>query len=236
VSASGTGVAGLTERYRLDERAGDRLERLAQHLTRPGAPTSLHDPEGIYRDHLADSLVALEIPELAESGRLADLGAGAGLPGLCLAVARPGLEVVLVESNARKCRFIQETVDDLELENARVVNARAEVWEEGLGTCEVVTARALARLDVVAEYAAPLLSNGGALAVWRGRRDVGEEAAAVRAAGLLGLEVLEPRAVRPYPGALHRHLHLMVKRTPTPPGFPRRPGMAQKRPLGGRIP
>jgi 16S rRNA (guanine527-N7)-methyltransferase len=228
-------LATLVARYQLNAQAEERLGVLVELLGREGAPTSVHDPVDVVHDHLADSLAALEIPELNVAGRVADLGAGAGLPGLCLAVVWPDTEIVLVESNARKCRFIEHAVDALDLSNALVLNARAEIWDDGIETCDVVTARALARLDVVAEYAAPLLTPRGTLAVWRGRRDQAEEAAASRAADVLGLEVLEPRAVTPYPGAAHRHIHLMLKRDPTPPQFPRRPGMAQKRPLGGRI-
>ena len=93
-------------------------------------------------------------------------------------------------------------------------------------------ARALAPLAVVAEYAAPLLRIGGALVAWRGRRDAGEEVSGANAAGELGLEARAPIAVTPYPGALHRHLHVMVKVAETPAQFPRRAGMARKRPLG----
>jgi 16S rRNA (guanine527-N7)-methyltransferase len=95
-----------------------------------------------------------------------------------------------------------------------------------------VTARALASLEVVAEYAAPLLTVGGSLVVWRGRRDRDAESIGAAAAAELGLEVEAIRSVRPYAGAEHRHLHLISKMAPTPLGFPRRPGMAQKRPLG----
>ena len=103
---------------------------------------------------------------------------------------------------------------------------------KGSGCCDLVTARALAPLAVVAEYAAPLLALGGTLVAWRGRRDPVDEAAAGRAAAELGLEAREPIHVEPYPGALHRHLHVMVKVAPTPDRFPRRPGVARKRPLG----
>ena len=86
---------------------------------------------------------------------------------------------------------------------------------------------------MVAEYAAPLLAVGGTLVAWRGRRDpAAEDAAAVRAAELLGFELSEPVQVHPYPGAKHRHLQLMLKVRETPAGFPRRPGMARKTPLG----
>jgi 16S rRNA (guanine527-N7)-methyltransferase len=95
-----------------------------------------------------------------------------------------------------------------------------------------VTARAVAALDVVAEYAAPLLRVGGTLVAWRGRRDSQAETAAAWAAEQLGLGSPEVRVARPYQGAEHRHLYLMSKVMETPSGFPRRPGMALKRPLG----
>jgi 16S rRNA (guanine527-N7)-methyltransferase len=98
-----------------------------------------------------------------------------------------------------------------------------------------VTARALAPLEVVAEYAAPLLAVGGTLVAWRGRRDADAEALAARAADQLGLEPGEIVQVQPFPGAKNRYLHLMSKVTETPLGFPRRPGMATKRPLGRNV-
>jgi 16S rRNA (guanine527-N7)-methyltransferase len=96
----------------------------------------------------------------------------------------------------------------------------------------VVTARALGPLDVVVEYAAPLLTLGGTLVVWRGRRDPEAEAAGLRAASKVGLRAGEIVPVRPYPTAQNRYLHLMSKVMDTPAGFPRRPGVALKRPLG----
>ena len=95
-----------------------------------------------------------------------------------------------MESNGRKCAFLARTVEACAIANAAVVNARAEEWQAGLGRCDVVMARALAPLAVVAEYAAPLLRLGGTLVVWRGRRDPVDEVAGARAAALLGLESL----------------------------------------------
>ncbi len=199
----------------------------------PDAPTTVTDPGGILRDHLADSLVALDVPEVRSAAAIADLGSGAGFPGLPLAIALPAARVSCVESNGRKCAFITRAAEACGAGNAGAVYARAESWPEGIGTCDLVTARALAPLAVVAEYAAPLLAGGGALVAWRGRRDPADEAAGARAAAELGLEPGPVIAVEPYPGALHRHLHVMRKVTPTPERFPRRPGMARKRPLGG---
>jgi len=84
---------------------------------------------------------------------------------------------------------------------------------------------------VVVEYAAPLLSLGATLVVWRGRRDPDEEDRADRAAAIVGLEPAAPIAVHPFPGAVQRHLHPMTKVAKTPDRFPRRPGVAVKRPL-----
>lgn len=138
-----------------------------------------------------------------------------------------------MESVGRKCAFITRAAEACEVGNAEAVHARAEEWTDGREGCDLITARALAPLAVVAEYAAPLLTLGGFLVAWRGRRDPEDEAAGARAAADLGLEPGPVIRVEPYPGALHRHLHVMRKAAPTPDRFPRRPGMARKRPLGG---
>jgi 16S rRNA (guanine527-N7)-methyltransferase len=229
----GQALVELVSKYRLPSGAVSQLEALLVALTEdPHAPTTLHEPMTALRDHLADSLVALELPTVREATHVADLGAGAGLPGLPLAIALSAAMVTLVESNGRKCHFLRRAREACGVPNAQVVHARAEEWVDGRESCDLVTARALAPLAVVAEYAAPLLADGGALVAWRGRRDPADEASAARAATELGLEMRPPLAVSPYPGALHRHLHVLVKVAPTPDRFPRRAGMARKRPLG----
>lgn len=230
-------LAGLVARLGLSGQAALRLTALLEILTEdPHAPTTVRAPLNAVRHHLADSLVALELPEVRRARRVADLGSGPGVPGLPLAIALADAEVALVESNGRKCEFLRRACGVCGATNAEVVQARAEDWPDWIGRCDLAVARALAPLSVVAEYAAPLLCMGGALVVWRGRRDPEEEARAGRAAGELGLEVLDPVPVAPYPDALHRHLHVMVKRSATPSRFPRRPGVARKRPLGAGRP
>ena len=230
-------IEALARRYGLDHDAEGRLETLLEALTRdPLAPTSVRDPTQALNDHLADSLVALELAEVRIASLIADLGAGAGLPGLPLAIALPSSEVNLVESNRRKCEFIARAASACDLSNATVVNCRAEQWPDGTARFDLVTARALAPLPVVAEYAAPLLCLGGTLVAWRGRRDPADEAAGRAAAHELGLEMGEIVRVEPYPGAVNRHLQPMVKVAETPTRFPRRPGMARKRPLGAARP
>jgi len=221
------------ERYGLTADAERQLGLLYRLLTEdPLAPTAVRDPGGVIDDHLADSLVALELDAVRKATAVADLGSGAGVPGLPLAIALADASVALVESAARKCAFLERAVAACEVANARVIHARAEAWPDGLGVFDLVTARALAPLEVVAEYAAPLLTIGGSLVAWRGRRDAEAEHTAARAAAQLGLEPVEIRRMQPFPGAEHRYLHLMSKVTETPLGFPRRPGMATKRPLG----
>jgi 16S rRNA (guanine527-N7)-methyltransferase len=233
MSAVADAVRGLCERWGLAADAEHRLGALLDALARdPHAPTTVREPRAALDVHLADALVALELPELRAASTLADLGAGAGFPGLALAVALPRTHVTLVESNGRKCAFIRAAAAAAELANVDVVAERAEAWQAGIGTCDVVTARALAPLAVLAEYAAPLLRDAGVLVAWKGRRDMDEEAAAAAAAAELGLAVEQVLPVAPYPGAEHRHLHLLRKTAPTPPRFPRRPGVARKRPLG----
>jgi 16S rRNA (guanine527-N7)-methyltransferase len=222
----------LARRFQLAKGAAERLEALLELLAcDPLAPTAVTAPAEAIDTHLADSLVALELPAVREARAVADLGAGAGFPGLALAVALPRARVCLVESAARRCAFLERAVHAVGIANAEVVHARAEEWQAGRERCDLVTARALAALAVVQEYAAPLLRIGGSLVAWKGRRDPAEERDGAAAAAALGMEPVEVRAVRPYPAARDRRLHVVRKVAPTPPRFPRRPGMAAKRPL-----
>ena len=229
------GLEELVRRYALPVGSLAALQALLELLAAdPTAPTALREPQRVLKDHLADALVSLELEPVRTAQTVADLGSGAGVPGLPLAIAKPNAAFALVESNGRKCDFIARAAASCGVRNVQVINERVEAWRRGFDRFELVTARALAPLPVVAEYAAPLLSQGGSLVAWRGTRDPAAEGAATTAAGALGLAVVGIKAVRPYSGAKSRHLHVFVKERPTPPAFPRRPGMARKRPLGQR--
>jgi len=195
----------------------------------PAASTTVRDPELAADRHVADSLVALDLLPVRRARSIADLGSGAGWPGLALAAALPEARVFLVESAIRRCRYLQRAVDVAGLENVVVVHSRAEEWS---CACDLVTARALAALPVVLEYAAPLLVDGGHVVAWKAAIGPEESAAAAAASQELGLALVEIRRVEPYAGAGDRTLHVFRKAGPTPPRFPRRPGMAVKRPLG----
>jgi 16S rRNA (guanine527-N7)-methyltransferase len=219
----------------LPERARDALSTLVELLaTKPAAPSSVRDPADAWRVHVADSLTGLDFPQLAAAHRIADVGSGAGLPGLVLAAVLPNASVDLIESVRRKCEFIRLAGDRMATSNARAICERSETWAAGGGreAYDAVTARAVGRLSTLAELASPLLSDGGVLVAWKGRRRADEEAELERAAARLAMEPVEVRWVGPYAGSRNRHLHLLRKSGPTPENLPRRPGLAKSRPLG----
>jgi 16S rRNA (guanine527-N7)-methyltransferase len=233
-SYAATRLDRLVAEHGLDARARARLERLLAALARDEAPTAIHEPDRAVDVHFADSLAGLALPEISHARRIADLGAGAGLPGLPLAIALPAARVSLLESTGGKCLFLAAVAEGLELTKVDVVHTRAEAWTEGLGACDVVCARALAALPVLCEYAAPLLELGGTLVAWKADVDADEATDGRAAADKLGLEADRVEAVLPLPGADRRTLHVYRKVAATPPGFPRRPGIATKRPLSAR--
>lgn len=209
-------------------------ELLALLAEERASVSSVVDPDRSWKVHVADSLTGLEIPDLAKAARIADIGSGAGFPGLPLAVALPAAQLDLIESIGRKCEFIQRAVDTTGIANAQVLNARSEDLATGDGreSYEAVTARAVGRLSTLAELASPLLKEGGVLVAWKGKRDPDEESQLANAASQLAMQPEQIRHVGPYAGSKHRHLHVIRKVGVTPPKLPRRPGMAKKRPAG----
>lgn len=226
--------AELAERFGLAAGAPDRFVRLLELLAaEPSAVTSVRDPEEAVEIHIADSLSGLLVPAVASGQRIADIGAGGGLPGLVLAIARPDAEVTLIESVGGKADFIEQTAAELGLDNVEVLAVRAEEAPATPGF-DVVTARALGSLPLVLEYAAPLLAVFGSAVAWKGSKDDEEAAAGSVAASELGLSepVWTPVEQGVVLGARSRHLVTSEKIAPTPERFPRRPGAARKRPLG----
>jgi 16S rRNA (guanine527-N7)-methyltransferase len=224
----------LGRRYELDQGAVDALGRLLSALAEePEPPTTVRDPLDAVDQHVADSLSGLELEPLRIADRIADLGSGAGFPGLPLAIAIPAAQVDLVESARRKCAVIERLAAAAGIDNARPLAIRAEELASGPGreAYGAVTARAVASLPVLLEYAAPLLRPGGFLVAWKGARNQGEEAAGQAAAEIVGMRLVEVRPAEPFAGTLNLNLHLYSKDRSTPNQFPRRPGMAAKRPL-----
>ena len=135
--------------------------------------TAIRDPREMVAKHLLDSLA---MHPFAGDGALADLGTGAGLPGIPLAIADPGLQVTLVESNGKKARFLREAVRTLKLPNARVAEARIESLDMP-GMFDAITARALATLPLILELGGHLLKPEGRLLAMKGAVPADEIAA-----------------------------------------------------------
>jgi 16S rRNA (guanine527-N7)-methyltransferase len=219
----------------LDEAQRGTITRVLELLEMErSSVSSVTKPDRAWRVHVADSLTGLEFEQLREASRIADIGSGAGFPGLVLAVALPHSQIDLIESVGRKCDFIERAIAAAGITNARVINTRSEqlAAEEGRETYAAVTARAVGRLSTLAELASPLLEDGGVLIAWKGKRDPDEEAQLARASERLAMQPKQTLHVGPYAGSEHRHLHLIRKSGSTPSDLPRRAGMAKKRPRG----
>jgi 16S rRNA (guanine527-N7)-methyltransferase len=174
--------------------------------------TGIADVEEAWRVLLEDSLRGLELVA-REEGSVVDVGSGGGAPGIPLACALPEREVVLLEANGRKCDFLREHAP----KNARVVHGRAEEQELEQAGCTV--AKALASPPVAAEWCLPLVRQGGAAILWVGPSVEPERVGEVA-------KKLAAQLEKSPPGFL-----VLRKLGPTPAGFPRRPGVARKRPL-----
>ena len=184
---------------------------LAAVVATPGL-TGIRDLADARRALVEDSLRALDVVSRFE-GPIVDVGSGGGAPGIPLALALPRREVTLLESNGRKCEFLRTWAPP----NARVLQGRAE--EQEVDVYGVAVAKALASPPVAAEWCLPLVTPGGAVVLY-----VGPSADAKAVAWVA--ELLAGRLVESAPGLL-----VLRKEAPTPPGFPRRSGVARKRPL-----
>lgn len=199
----------------MTEQSPALLERwLAAVVATPGLTSLRSNVAEARRVLLDDALRGLEVVA-ALPGPIVDVGSGGGTPGIPLAASLPERAVILLEAERRKCDFLEQWAE--ELPNLEVVWGRAE--QQPLEKYGVALAKALALPHVAVEWCLPLVYDGGAVVIWVGpTADVGRVATA---AGSLAGEIIESRA-----GFL-----VIRKIGPTPPGFPRRPGMAKKRPL-----
>ena len=168
--------AGLAQLSQDPALAGPLLDYLAL-LARWNATynlTAIRDPAEMVPKHLLDSL-AMQ-PFVRDLSTLADLGTGPGLPGIPLAIATPGLQVTLVESNGKKARFLREAVRQLRLANVKVAESRIEAFQPG-ATFDAITARALATLPQILALGGHLLGAGGRLLAMKGVHPADEIAA-----------------------------------------------------------
>jgi 16S rRNA (guanine527-N7)-methyltransferase len=216
-----------------------RLERFARILRdyEEANVIGTRELSSIILDHILDSLSCFLCEPLGVAHRLADVGSGGGLPGVPIKIVEPELRTTLVESTAKKVHFLHGATENLALEGVEVMNARVEEiarLDEYRGTYDVATARALARLSVVAEYCVPLLRVGGCVISMKGRLEDEETAEGERAAELLGARVSDLIRVPRLPEIekKERCLVIIEKLGETPEEYPRKVGVPAKKPLG----
>lgn len=190
----------------------------------PLSVTGVRDPDEIWRVHVEDALTALPLLERLQPAALIDVGSGGGSPGLPLGLAT-GLPVVLLESRSGKADFLRSAAGQVG-GRFEVVNERSEIFARGRGrdAYDLALARALAQPPVAAELCLPLVRPGGHALLWTAGLDPGPLDAAARRVGGRLAEIVETGGARA--------LALLCKTGPTPDAYPRRPGVARRRPLG----
>lgn len=216
------------------ERLNRYVELIAEWSSRVNLVSDA-TPDIIVRRHILESIalgaMLREREVLRPGARVLDLGAGAGLPGIVLDIVWPGAELVLLEATRKKTEFLERAVSVLGLTHARVITGRAEDVaheQEHRATYDLVVARAVAPLRVLAELALPFARVGGRLVTPKGSRVDAEVAAATEAFRLLGGRCITlPLNVTGPP----QTVVVIVKQQPTPDIYPRRAGVPARRPL-----
>lgn len=196
--------------------------------------TAILTEKDIAEKHFADSLLLLKYAAIANGASIVDIGAGPGFPGLPLKLYRPDLQLVFLESNGKKCRFLREVISSLSLVQAEVYCGRAEEMGRDpyyRGRLHYATARAVAEFSVLLEYTMPLLSLGGTFFCLKGPEAEAEITAAEGALALLGGSIENIVKYSLGESGYRRCLLEVRKIAETPEKFPRRPGMPLKRPL-----
>jgi 16S rRNA (guanine527-N7)-methyltransferase len=226
-------------RLPLDAERVTRLETFARLLSgyEDANVIGTHSMRDVLIEHVLDSLSCLLFKPLGDARRLADVGSGGGLPGLPLGIVAPRLRVTLIEATGKKARFLRQAIETMSLGRVEVLNGRVEDlgrMGDHRGVYDVTTARAVARLSVVAEYCVPLLRIGGHAISMKGGLEGEEVLEGERAAEMLGAEVQEIIRVPRLPeiGEKQRSLVVLRKVGETPNIYPRSVGAPTKKPLG----
>ncbi|MGB9612888.1 MAG: 16S rRNA (guanine(527)-N(7))-methyltransferase RsmG [Candidatus Margulisiibacteriota bacterium] len=187
--------------------------------------TSIVDPEEIRKKHFEDSLLLLEVIDLSNQS-VVDIGTGAGFPGIPLKIVRPEIKLTLLEATKKKVEFLKHLVSTLALQKVEVVWTRAEDYaKEKREAFDIALSRAVARLNILSEYCLPLVKVGGIFVAYKEEKVEDEIKEAETAIEILGGKLKE---VKRFP---LRSLVIIDKIKPTPAKYPRRAGMAKKRPL-----
>lgn len=228
---SGCAEMGVT----ISEEAADRLDLYARRLVEYNEKvnlTAITAPDEIVNKHFVDSLTLLKYAPLSAGASLCDVGTGAGFPGLVLLAAVPELKVTLMDSVNKKLDFSRALVSELGL-SADIVTIRAEdagKRPEYRETFDVVTARAVAQLNLLAEYCVPLVKVGGVFAPLKAVLSDEERQRGCGAAANLGAAVDEKHRYT-LPDGSEREIVIFKKNAPTPGRYPRNAAQIAKKPL-----
>lgn len=220
------------EPFKLTDKQLNQLRTYAQFLNEKNKVmnlTAIDDLEGITEKHFVDSLLIGEF--LSDAKTFCDVGSGAGFPGVVLAIAYPQIEFTLVEPTKKRCYFLNDLSNLINLTNVTVVNARAEDYvKEMREQFDVVSARAVANMVVLSELCLPLVKVGGQFIAMKGQKGLEEVDQAQFAIKTLGGEVLNSQKSMLRDGSL-RYNVVVRKVNPTPLKYPRAYGQIKKNPL-----
>lgn len=195
--------------------------------------TGEKSPEEIIWHQIYDSLYILKLTKLKSGLKVVDLGSGGGLPGLPLKICRPGIEIYLLDANRKKAGFLHEVKETLDLEETHILCGRAEEYgqhKDHRESYDLVLSKAVAETAVLAELALPLLKTGGRALLYKGPKGIEEAKAAGKAINTCGGEMAEKWAYNLKSGE-KRLLYEITKISTTPPGYPRRAGVPERRPI-----
>ena len=219
----------------LDDAAFSRLDTFAGMLAETNKSfnlTAITEPDEIVYKHFVDCLSVFNETEFPSGAKVADVGTGAGFPGIVLLIARPDLKMTLMDSTKKRLVFVQSVLNELSL-NAEVVHIRAEEAgqkKEFREQFDIVTARAVANMNVLSEYCIPLLKKGGIFAAMKGAKAAGELDNAKGAVELLGGQPLSSKEFS-IENCGERTVICVKKISQTPPKYPRPSAQISKKPL-----
>lgn len=207
-------------------------KNLIQEVNKVLNLTGIDDDEGIFHKHFYDSLLIAPMMDMNTS--VADIGSGAGFPGIVLAIARPDLTVTCVEPTTKRTQFLSRVVSECGLKNVIILNARAEeIIDELRETFDYATARAVAYLDILSELCIPFVKIGGHFIAMKGQKGTEEYETSLKAVHKLGGELIETHKFED--SVMGERYNLVIKKVrSTPKQYPRAYAKIKKSPLSGR--
>lgn len=193
--------------------------------------TAITDPEEIRIKHFEDSLALLKVIQLTDQSVI-DVGAGAGFPGLPIKIVCPEIKLTLLEATRKKAEFLKHIVETLSLKDVEIIWGRAEdIAKQKREFFDIAVSRAVAKLNVLCEYCLPFVKVGGTFAAYKEEKVEEEAEQAINAIELLGGRIKEIKKITLPNSDIVRSLVVMEKVSKTPEKYPRRAGMAKKRPI-----